>query len=69
MVLPPLPNAIGVDLTAGLNTIRCGSQARSKILPKGATNSVEPDPKHFKKELGLPTHLDSLMLGMANNET
>jgi len=34
--------------------VASGSQARPKTLLKKAINSVDPDPKHCKRGIGMP---------------
>jgi len=64
--LPTLPKAIWSSLIAGPNVVGSGCQARPKTLPKKATSLgpvveqhpivlglPEPNPKHFKRKLGL----------------
>jgi len=76
--LPSLPKAIWSSLVAGLNAVWSGCQARPKTLPKRATSLgpavkqhpivlglPEPNPKHFKKRLGLTASQTHRSWGMA----
>jgi hypothetical protein len=70
-VLPSLSNADGSSLTARPNVIGYGCQARPKTLPKGVIAlgvAGQPNPKHFKKVLGLPVQLDPSILGLATQQ-
>jgi len=75
--LPTLPKAIWSSLVAGPNAVGFSCQARPKTLSKEATSLgptvkqhpivlslPEPNPKHFKRRLGLTANQTHRSWGM-----
>lgn len=77
--MPSLSKAVGFGLAAGLNVVRSDYQARPKTLPKGVIElcpaakqdlivlclTDQPNPKYFKKVIGLAGQSDPSILGLA----